>query len=93
MDPEKPFTTHYGAILGLSRMGTEVFRTLVVPNLKTYSVVLEPELEDENMMEIDADGMETPAMKSEAAHCRDALLVSDLSMFVNCSPLLTSKRG
>lgn len=86
MDPEKPFTTHYGAILGLSRMGTEVFRTLVVPNLKTYSVVLEPELEDENMMEIDADGTETPALKSEAAHCRDALLVSDLSMFVNCSP-------
>lgn len=89
LDPEKPFTTHYGAILGLSRMGTEVFKTLVVPNLKTYSTVLEPELEDENMMEIDAEGMETPAMKSEAAHCQDALLVSQAAMcFIMLLPVV-----
>ncbi|KAG0047813.1 hypothetical protein BGZ83_007210 [Gryganskiella cystojenkinii] len=75
LDPEKPFTTHYGAILGLSRMGPEVFKTLVVPNLKTYSTVLEPELEDDNFMEIDATGMESRPVRSEAGYCQEALLI------------------
>ncbi|KAF9582783.1 hypothetical protein BGW38_010763 [Lunasporangiospora selenospora] len=49
LDPEKPLTTHYGAILALSRMGDQVFKTLVVPNLKTYSRVIEPELSSSDM--------------------------------------------
>lgn len=82
LDPEKPLTTHYGAILGLTRMGNEVFKTLVVPNLKTYSSVIEPELgsdpqEDDSLMEIEhhLDGL-AAIRKNEAAHCLDALLVS-----------------
>ncbi|KAK3809537.1 MAG: transcription initiation factor TFIID subunit 6 [Benniella sp.] len=81
LDPEKPLTTHYGAILGLTRMGNEVFKTLVVPNLKTYSSVIEPELgldfqEDDSLMEIEQhlDGL-AAIRKNEAAHCLEALLI------------------
>ncbi|KAI8352755.1 transcription initiation factor TFIID complex 60 kDa subunit [Mortierella sp. GBAus27b] len=81
LDPEKPLTTHYGAILGLTRMGNEVFKTLVVPNLKTYSSVIEPELgldsqDDDNLMEIEhhLDGL-AAIRRNEAAHCLEALLI------------------
>jgi len=48
LDNKKPFTTHYGAIIGLTVMGREVVRTLVVPNLKIYSEhLLQPALSDE----------------------------------------------
>ena len=50
LDNKKPFTTHYGAISGLSAMGREVVRTLVVPNLKIYSeMLLQPALRDEDV--------------------------------------------
>jgi len=48
LDNKKPFTTHYGAIIGLTVMGREVVRTLVVPNLKIYSEhLLQPALSDD----------------------------------------------
>lgn len=48
LDNKKPFTTHYGAIVGLRVMGREVVRTLVVPNLKIYTeMLLQPALSDE----------------------------------------------
>ncbi|KAK3831106.1 MAG: transcription initiation factor TFIID subunit 6 [Linnemannia gamsii] len=80
LDPEKPLTTHYGAILGLTRMGNEVFKTLVVPNLKTYSTILESELlvdgqdREGSFMEVEGDITST-IRKSEATHCLEALLV------------------
>lgn len=85
LDPEKALTTHYGAILGLSRMGNEVFKTLVLPNLKTYSTVIEPELgldwNDESMMEIEGEALEgittaAAVKKNEAAHCLEGILVT-----------------
>ncbi|KAF9984663.1 hypothetical protein BGZ75_003759 [Mortierella antarctica] len=84
LDPEKALTTHYGAILGLSRLGNEVFKTLVLPNLKTYSTVIEPELgldwNDEGMMEIEGDALEgittaAAVKKNEAAHCLEGILI------------------
>ncbi|KAI1314488.1 hypothetical protein EDD11_002105 [Mortierella claussenii] len=84
LDPEKPLTTHYGAILGLSRMGNEVFKMLVVPNLKTYSSVIEPDLqdsgldqEDEHLMEVEGDHPERyigSIKRNEAARCFEALM-------------------
>ncbi|OAQ34018.1 DUF1546-domain-containing protein [Linnemannia elongata AG-77] len=80
LDPEKPLTTHYGAILGLTRMGNEVFKTLVVPNLKTYSTIIESELlvdgqdRESSFMEIEGDVAST-IRKNEASHCLEALLV------------------
>ena len=48
LDNKKPFTTHYGAIIGLTVMGREVVRTLVLPNLKIYSEhLLQPALIDD----------------------------------------------
>ena len=48
LDNKKPFTTHYGAIIGLTVMGREVVRTLVVPNLQIYSEhLLQPALSDD----------------------------------------------
>ncbi|SAL95088.1 hypothetical protein [Absidia glauca] len=37
LDPTKPLTTQYGAIKGLSQLGSEVTRVLVVPNIKQDS--------------------------------------------------------
>ncbi|KAF9391010.1 hypothetical protein CPB97_007763 [Podila verticillata] len=75
LDPEKPLTTHYGAILGLTRLGNEVFKTLVVPNLKTYSSLIEPELEDENDMDEDHLNDDVALRRNEARHCLDAILI------------------
>lgn len=80
LDPEKPLTTHYGAILGLTRLGNEVFKALVVPNLKTYSSLIEPELEDENHMDEDHLNDDVALRRNEARHCLDAILVSQIAM-------------
>lgn len=41
LDPGKPLGTHYGAIIGLQSIGgVDVVRELIVPNLKTYEIVL-----------------------------------------------------
>lgn len=46
LDNKKPLPTHYGAIVGLTRMGREVVRVLVLPNAGTYEKLLLPELGD-----------------------------------------------
>ncbi|ORY75090.1 transcription initiation factor TFIID subunit 6 [Protomyces lactucae-debilis] len=46
LDNKKPLTTQYGAIRGLTRMGPEVVRVLVLPNTKIYELVLQPELKE-----------------------------------------------
>ncbi len=40
LDNEKPLATHYGSIAGMSRMGPEVIRVLVVPNVAMYGTLL-----------------------------------------------------
>ncbi|KAL1297755.1 hypothetical protein AAFC00_006292 [Neodothiora populina] len=48
LDSHKPFGSHYGAILGLQGIaGTAGIRTLILPNLKAYDLVLKPGLADE----------------------------------------------
>lgn len=37
LDPSKPIGTHYGALLGLEKMGTEVIKLVLVGNLKMWS--------------------------------------------------------
>lgn len=48
LDPLKPLSTHYGAIVGLTALGPETIKTLLAPNLKFYTKQLMPELETEN---------------------------------------------
>jgi transcription initiation factor TFIID subunit 6 len=69
LDVKKPITTHYGAIVGLSQLGREVIRTVILPNTKAYadSILREP---------LQADGT---IRQLEASKCRDALTVSTYS--------------
>lgn len=46
LDPLKPLTTHYGAIVGITALGADTVRTLLAPNLKFYTKMLLPELEN-----------------------------------------------
>jgi len=56
LDNKKPFTTHYGAIVGLRVMGREVVRSLLVPNLRLYAeVVLAPALGEEGNISVRED--------------------------------------
>lgn len=46
LDPKKPLETHYGAILGLKAVsGPEGVRSLIIPNLKDYSKLLQEALD------------------------------------------------
>lgn len=48
LDSHKPFGSHYGAVLGLQGIaGTAGVRTLILPNLKAYDVVLKQGLVEE----------------------------------------------
>lgn len=48
LDSHKPFGTHYGAVLGLQGIaGAAGVRSLILPNLKAYDLVLKPGLADE----------------------------------------------
>lgn len=62
LDNKKPFTTHYGAIIGLTKMGREVVRILILPNASTYEKILIPELESTD-----------ETKKLEAEKCLEAL--------------------
>ena len=52
LDSHKPFGTHYGSVLGLQGIaGAAGVRTLILPNLKAYDLVLKPGLADEQNRE------------------------------------------
>ncbi|CAG8477713.1 4356_t:CDS:2 [Paraglomus occultum] len=70
LDISKPFTTHYGAIVGLSTLGREVVKLLILPNLKPYSIVLEQEL-------VHSDDL---VKRSEAQRCYNAILLALMTL-------------
>jgi transcription initiation factor TFIID subunit 6 len=63
LDPVKPLTTHYGAIVGLGKMGPLVVQSLLLPNMVAYLNLLLPELTAAN-----------PIKRLEANKCYGALL-------------------
>ncbi|KAI9247457.1 hypothetical protein BDA99DRAFT_525956 [Phascolomyces articulosus] len=64
MDPARPITTQYGAIIGLQKLGVEVTRVLLVPNIKFYSeVILSNALESNSIQK-----------KQDAEMCQSALV-------------------
>jgi transcription initiation factor TFIID subunit 6 len=65
LDPARPLTTQYGAIIGLDKIGPEVTRVLVAPNIKFYS---------ENCLQA-AMNSTNPLRVQEAMKCKDALVV------------------
>jgi len=42
LDPLKPLTTHYGAVVGLAALGPTVLETLLMPHLLFYTEALRP---------------------------------------------------
>lgn len=64
LDNKKPFTTHYGAIIGLTTMGKEVIRVLILPNIKLYELLIKDEI----------NSTEPTLKKMEATKCLEALL-------------------
>jgi len=63
LDLQRPLTTHYGAIVGLSSLGHYVTQLLILPNLRSYLKFLEPELNSSNSIR-----------RIEAKKCYGALL-------------------
>ena len=56
LNPLKPFSVHYGAILGLQASGgKEVVRVGIVPNLKEYSKLLQEAIEQDLPTKADAE--------------------------------------
>lgn len=52
LDSHKPWGTHYGAVLGLLTIGgSEVVRSLILPNLKTYDLHLAEGVKDDAQRE------------------------------------------
>ncbi|CAO3660736.1 unnamed protein product [Rhizopus stolonifer] len=64
LDPGRPLTTQYGAIIGLDKIGTEVTRVLVVPNIKFYT---------ENSLNYSLNST-NPLRVEEANRCKEALV-------------------
>ncbi len=56
LDPGKPFGTHYGAIIGLHAIGgSDVVRELIIPNLKTYEMLLKEASTEEGIRKMEAE--------------------------------------
>ncbi|KAJ1679226.1 histone H4-like TAF Taf6, SAGA complex subunit [Spiromyces aspiralis] len=64
LDLSKSLTTHYGAITGLSMLGADVIRVLIVPNIKEYMSLLDIELGKKS----------NTVLINEATRCKQALL-------------------
>ncbi|KAJ2486884.1 histone H4-like TAF Taf6, SAGA complex subunit [Coemansia sp. RSA 2050] len=64
LDPTKPLTTHYGAIVGLTKLGLSIVKVLVLPNIKTYMSLLDAEMEKRDNHQLINDG----------THCQAALV-------------------
>lgn len=72
LDPARPLTTQYGAIIGLDHIGTEVTRVLIAPNIKFYT---------ENCLELGLNSTNSVRVQ-EAMKCKEALVVSFVCVYV-----------
>ncbi|KAJ1956422.1 histone H4-like TAF Taf6, SAGA complex subunit [Linderina pennispora] len=63
LDPTRPLTTHYGAITGLTKLGVNIIKVLILPNIKTYMTLLDAEMAKDNQQ-----------LVSDGRHCQEALL-------------------
>ncbi|CAG8545355.1 6620_t:CDS:10 [Ambispora gerdemannii] len=75
LDPNKSFSTQYGAIVGLSALGPEIIKILMLPNIKTYGAFIRTQTESGDAV-----------ARGEAERCLQAVmdaldkLVEDLSL-------------
>jgi len=66
LDVRRPLTTHYGAIVGLSRLGPQTRQLMLLPNLDRYFKYLIPAMEQ----------TESTVKRAEAHMCYQALLAA-----------------
>uniref|UniRef100_A0A6B2L140 TBP-associated factor 6 n=1 Tax=Arcella intermedia TaxID=1963864 RepID=A0A6B2L140_9EUKA len=64
LDPTKPLTSHYGAIVGLSALGPHCVQLLLIPNIAAYIKLLEPKLNQDSDV----------VLHNEATKCYSAVL-------------------
>ncbi|KAJ1963910.1 histone H4-like TAF Taf6, SAGA complex subunit [Dipsacomyces acuminosporus] len=63
LDPTKPLTTHYGAVVGLTKLGASIIKVLILPNIKTYMTLLDAEMAKDSQQ-----------LANDGKHCQEALL-------------------
>ena len=68
VNPSRPLTTHYGAVVALTALGPHTIHTLLLPNLRSYMNKLEPELS--------SAAQNNPRKRAEAAKCHGALMMA-----------------
>ena len=66
LDASKPPSTHFGAVVGLSALGSRVTRLLLLPNLEAYLATLDPHLAEGEGAEAGANADATEAEKAAA---------------------------
>lgn len=71
LDPLKALTTHYGAIMGLTTIGADVVKVLLVPNMESYMGLLRKELKSDEEV---GDDVEAHLRRDEAQKCYGALV-------------------
>jgi len=64
LDPTKPLPSHYGAILGITALGPQKVRDIILPHLSAYLKLLEPDL----------SGTSDSVRQDQARRCQGALL-------------------
>ena len=72
LDHMKPYSTNYGAIVGLAALGPETVKMVLFPNVKDFGNRLKKDLEGENGQK-----------KHDARKCFDALLVR-VQLIIKC---------
>jgi transcription initiation factor TFIID subunit 6 len=56
LDSSKPFSSHYGSLMGLYAIGgSEVVRDLILPNVKSYEIMIKDEIVDDGPRKAEAE--------------------------------------
>lgn len=69
MDPQKPFSSHYGAIVGTTALGGKATKLIILANLNLYMKLLDSALKSNDILK-----------QEEAQKCHGALLVPILNV-------------
>ncbi|KAG9449347.1 hypothetical protein H6P81_009312 [Aristolochia fimbriata] len=85
LDPTTALTQHYGAIRGLSALGPNLVRLLILPNLEQYMKLLEPEMLLESQKN-EIKRREAWRVYDALLHATGLCLYERLKLFLNLLP-------
>jgi transcription initiation factor TFIID subunit 6 len=75
LDPLKSYAANYGAIVGLSALGHEVVRVLLLPNISAFGEMLQEDIRVNIDLEPESEKAMKASRKFEAIKCHDAAVV------------------